>query len=368
MHSTINETMAFESQQIHQTQSTPYDLYSMTQYPWWCLNYFIIFWFLSNLVQTVLLRAPSKKIREQFESLDHDKRNNAIIYVMQLVGTTVALVAQLYGSTDIIFKWQETTSEFKLESLQLAIQLVAVLYIWELIFRKKIGLPLLVHHLVTILLIQLSTASFFDTHDVLYMRFATLMGFHATVEQLTFLALFFFRQNIYENWQAFCFYFSAAQSLLFKTAVTIASVIYFVLSKQVGELPTDTNWGLFWTIFTMPLLALLYGAQVYACLILYKLGKRCQAMSTFDAIKLCHVQQSKTIGAPAKLPESKALFRAESEHFLAGYETNGQSIQKISQQWNHLGSVALFTLDQASDEDTTSDEHSLQMDPCIFEV
>ncbi|CAB9515835.1 expressed unknown protein [Seminavis robusta] len=316
----------------------PYDLYSVTQYPWWCLNYFIIFWFLSNLVQTLLLRAPSKKIRDQFESLDQDKRNNAIIYVMQLVGTSIAFVAQLYGSTDIIFKWQETTSQSKLNSLQFALTLVAILYIWELIFRKKIGLPLLVHHLVTILLIQLTAASFFDTHDIKYIRYSTLMGFHATFEQLTFLALFFFRLNIYENWQAFWFFLSAAQSLLFKTFVTLVGVVYFCSMIHTGRLTTSTKWGIFWTIFTLPLLALLFSAQVYACLILYKLGKRCQVMDNFDSMEKSVTMEDED-AMDAELPMTKALFREESEMFLGDYETNQQSLSPSS---NHTRSSILL--------------------------
>ncbi|CAB9507846.1 unknown protein [Seminavis robusta] len=263
----------------------PYDLYSAIQYPWWCLNFFLAFWLVSNLASTLLHRFPNKNLRTSFKKLDSDKQNNVIIYIMQFLGTSVALAAQLYGSVDLIFQWQETTSAARMESLNLAIILVAVLYIWELIFRKKIGLPLLVHHLVTILLIQLSSASFYDTHDILYIRFATLLGFHATVEQLTFLALFLFRLNICQRWQAFWFYFSAAQSLLCKTAVTVAGGIYFVQLVIEERLSIwNGNWGVFWTIFFMFLLACLYGAQVFACLILYKLGKRCSHSSVSETV------------------------------------------------------------------------------------
>jgi hypothetical protein len=103
---------------------------------------------------------------------------------MQLLMTSMAFVLQIYGSWDILFQFEEETSQQRLDWMVFAIQTISVLYVWELCYRQKIGWPLLVHHLVTVLLIQLSTASFFDTQDLIYIRFAVLLGFYATTEQI----------------------------------------------------------------------------------------------------------------------------------------------------------------------------------------
>lgn len=336
----INETLTQQAADLAQMEALyqPYDLYSMTQYPWWCLNYFFFFWLVSNLMQTFLLRIPIESIQKPFENLDYDKRNNVIIYAVQLLGTTIALIAQLYGSADIIFLWKETTTESHWNSMNFSIQLIAILYTWELIFRKKIGLPLLVHHLCTILLIQLATASFFDTHDILYIRFAILMGFHATVEQFTFVALFFFRLNLFENWQAFWFLLSTAQSLILKTSVTTVCVVYYVVLLCDGGLTFDTNWSRFWTISSLPLLACLYGAQLYACMILYKLGKRCQVAANFDVTRTTISTAMGTDEGATRL--SKALFHEESVNLLTEYETNQQSLRGSSSHAFHPASCA----------------------------
>jgi hypothetical protein len=131
----LNETVVSRAELLIQSQYIPYDLYSSSQYPWWCLNYFFFFWLVSNLLQALLFRFPNRHICKQFKELDYDKKNNTIIYLMQLLFTTGALISQLYGGSDVIFKWQDITSESKLNSLSVSIQIIAVLYIWELIFR-----------------------------------------------------------------------------------------------------------------------------------------------------------------------------------------------------------------------------------------
>ena len=144
----------------------------------------------------------------------------------------------------------------------------------ELIYRKEIGVPLLIHHLVTIVNIQLATASFFDTHDVLYVRFGVLIGFHATTEQLSFVALLLYRLNLYPKWQSILFYVSAAQAFAVKTMVTTITSIYFIVLLHNGRMSFDTNWGAFWTVFFFIMTVCLYGAQVYACRVLYIIGKK----------------------------------------------------------------------------------------------
>ena len=259
-----------------------YDIYNVSQFPWWCLNLFMTFWLLSNVIEQYFLRFAGNNIRDTFKSLDANKQNNVIIYVVQIIGTLVALILQVWGGADVVFQWEDATTNARMEALQVSIQLINVLYIWELIYRKEIGVPLLIHHLVTIVNIQLATASFFDTHDVLYVRFGVLIGFHATTEQLSFVALLLYRLNLYPKWQSILFYVSAAQAFAVKTMVTTITSIYFIVLLHNGRMSFDTNWGAFWTVFFFIMTVCLYGAQVYACRVLYIIGKKSDRKDTKD--------------------------------------------------------------------------------------
>ena len=198
---------------------TPYDLYSVFQYPWMGFNLFAAIWLFSVLCRTVLNKYAPRRIRQAFHALDEDKKRNTITYVILLVGTTVSLISQVYGGMDILFRYQDTTSPERIEWAVFSVQCIFVLYVWELIYRLQIGVPLLAHHICCISLCQLVSASFVDTHDVKYLRFAILLGFQATTEQLSFVALLLFRLNYCLQYQSVLFFGAAAMSLVLKTAM-----------------------------------------------------------------------------------------------------------------------------------------------------
>ena len=307
----INETMggAIPAGMSVQ-QRTPWDIYDVSHYPWWCLNYFLIFWFLSNVTERFFLGFADARTRSTFVGLDSNKRNNVVIYIIQIVGTTAALFLQIWGGIDVVFRWEDETSPAKMELLQVSLQLLVVLYIWELIYRKEIGLPLLVHHIVTIANMQLIAASFFDTHAILYIRFAVLIGFHATTEQLSFVALYLYRMNAYPRWQAFWFYFSGFQAFAVKTLVTVATAIYYIVLVRSGEVSFDDNWGAFWIVFFPIMTVCLYGAQVYACRVLYLLGKKSQRNADKMAVQEDGTDEETEL--PDKLDPSRLAEATES--------------------------------------------------------
>ena len=269
----------------HTSHIIPYDLYSTSQYPWWCFNIFIILWISSKIANQVMLRCASEKIRAKYMALDQNKKDNVIVYILQFVVTSVALGLQVHGGWNIFFQWKDTPTENQLRSLNLFAILIPALYIWELIYRKAMGTPLLIHHVCALTFYQLFLGSFFDTQDVMYLRWACLGSIYATFEQHSFVALFFYRLDIFPTKQAFWFYFSAAQSLLTKTAVTIGSLVYFSLAIQEDLLVWGRNrWESFWIIALLPLLISLYAAQLYACYILYILGQKCQRNKTKEPV------------------------------------------------------------------------------------
>ena len=239
--------------------------------------------FLQSYAVRCFLLTPYK-MDITFTNLSEDKKRNVVTYVLQTVVTTIALALQVHGGKDILFQMEDATTPERLDIMVLALILVGTLYIWELVYREKIGLPLLIHHIVTLLLIQTCVASLLDTGNMIYVRYAILLGFHATTEQPTFVALFCFRLNVLRKYQASMFFFSSAQAFLIKTAITIAMVVLVVQDLYVDKaLDNDpTNWTWFWKVFTLPLIAALYGSQCYASRILYSVAKKC-ASSDDDA-------------------------------------------------------------------------------------
>jgi hypothetical protein len=255
--------------------SVIYDLYSPFQYQWSSINFFLAIWLLSVLFRQVLLRMKYLDINKHFYGLDEGKKRNVTTYIMQLLVTTLAFILQIYGSLDILFRNKDSTSLARFEWMVFSIQAIAVLYVWELCYRVDISWPLLVHHLVTLLLIQLSTASQFDTNDVVFIRFAILLGFYATTEQLSFVALFFYRLRLYPAWHGILFHTAAAQAFIMKTIVSIAAAGYAIVFLYVND-DDAHNWMWFWRFCFLPSVIVLYSSQLYACKVLYDLGSRCR--------------------------------------------------------------------------------------------
>ena len=194
--------------------------------------------------------------------------------MVQILGTTFALFAQLYGGIDIVFHMKDETTRDRIEWAVLAIVSIAVIYVWELIYRLKIGWPLLIHHIITIIFCQLSMASYFDTGHVVILRIALLSGFYATTEQPSFVALLFYRLDIYPRCHSFLFFFAGIGTFILKTVVTIASMWQYAVYFRDEE--EFDSWSTFWRYSFIPMLLMLYGSQLYACRILYLLGSRCQ--------------------------------------------------------------------------------------------
>jgi hypothetical protein len=108
----------------------------------------------------------------------------------------------------------------------------------------------------------------FDTMYIEWIRLAILLGFYATTEQISFVALFFYRLRLYPAWHGNLFYAAAAQAFVLKTIVTIVAVGYAIVIFYASD--DDVNgWTWFWRFFFLPCLLVLYASQVYACKILY---------------------------------------------------------------------------------------------------
>jgi hypothetical protein len=252
-------------------------IYSPFVYPWFCITYFLTVHVLASICSIALGWSFFGRTSEVFRGLATDKKRNVITYIIQFLMTTMACILQIWGGVDILFNFADTTPPYRLDWLSFAFQTIVVLYVWELIYREKIGIPLLIHHLVTILLIQLASASFYDTYDVVYLRFGTLLGFYATTEQLSFVVLFLYRLKLYPKSHSTLFLVAGALAFIIKTGITIFGLAYYGW-MMVNEtiVYQNTNWNWFWSVCFVPLVVLLYFAQFYSCKILWNLHLKCK--------------------------------------------------------------------------------------------
>jgi hypothetical protein len=127
--------MTEESSQFHVT--TPFI------YPWFGINFFLIIWVSAKIIYWAL-RTQLGETSELFMTLDIPKRRNVITYVMEILLTTFALIAQLYSGQHILFQASDQVEPHHMEWMVMSLQTLAVLYVWELIYREYFGWPLLV--------------------------------------------------------------------------------------------------------------------------------------------------------------------------------------------------------------------------------
>lgn len=248
------------------------NVYDPFVYPWMCLNFFLALYTLGSLLYFGLSMRSSP-----FVTLDEDKKRNVVTYAMQFLVTLLAFILQIYGGKDVLFLLSDDTTLTRLNCMVLAAFCVACLYVWEMCYRTSIGWALLTHHFVTLILLQCANASFYETGNIAYVRYCMLLGFHATTEQLSFVALACFRLGWFARWQGFLFYAATLQALILKTLVTFAAFAFFIRDAWVVDTFGDdpARWDMFWKVLFLPLLAILYASQLYACNILYSLGRRC---------------------------------------------------------------------------------------------
>lgn len=314
--------------------SVPYNIYSPSQYPWMGINYFLIILAISVIIRRCLLgllfgsrKIVSEETIAEFRDLSEAKKRNCIIYILSILVTSFAFFAQIYGGKDVLFKFEDDIESGQYEWMNISIEILSIFYVWELVYREHIGWPLLLHHVCTILLIQLVVASFFDTGLVIYLRLALVMGFHATTEQTSFIALYLFRLNLYPVWQPIWFHLAAWQSLIIKTSVNICIFIYWIDIVKNALLDTsDKKWHIFWEIFMLPSVFVLFCSQLYACKILFIIGRGCKASNEKRHKKtVCHSVVDEVLGVEYAVDTQRIV----SENTLMTFDT-GHDTQSIS--------------------------------------
>lgn len=109
-------------------------------------------------------------------------------------------------------------------------------------------------------------------------RQVIILLFAATTEQISFVALLFYRFKMYK-WATIFFYVAMISSFLIKSMLYFFCLYLFATSNYIKhhDTPNDTFWTWAWIPITTPL----YGSQVYACYIMYSLAKRSERTEKF---------------------------------------------------------------------------------------
>ena len=97
----------------------------------------------------------------------------------------------------------------------------------------------MLHYAVTMILVQLGYVSFFDTKDVLCLRFRLILMFYAITEQMSLLALCAYWLDMFRQQHSLVLFLAAAQAFIFKAAVTVSSVVHYASSVRRGNVQDD---------------------------------------------------------------------------------------------------------------------------------
>ncbi|KAJ6484429.1 hypothetical protein C8R47DRAFT_1217315 [Mycena vitilis] len=160
-----------------------------------------------------------------FLKLSFDHRRNTIAYVLNTFWTTVALALQLCASP--ILAEQYTFD--RIDLVKLAGLLVSGLYIFELVYRFSLRLPILIHHFCTLFATVLIVCVLQRTQHPALASLGLLWIFHATTEQSIFVGLIMYRLRFTKRLVQWVLYFSAVQSFVFKFGVSVYLYVWWGL-------------------------------------------------------------------------------------------------------------------------------------------
>ncbi|KAL7571362.1 hypothetical protein ACA910_007674 [Epithemia clementina (nom. ined.)] len=276
--------------------STAFDPADYTS--WWTILFFFLHWAVAWTLRGCILRGWILPRYTRLKLLDlwERRKRNVLTYMVSLLVTTCALIFQVYGGWSILLQnytsnANEVTSAAQLVSQSdiqwstFSIQLICILMVWELIYRERIGWPLLLHHGLTLLFLQLLIVTYIaERQSILYLRFALLVAFFVTTNQLSLLSLICFRLKVLNpKIQRILFWFSAVQMFIIKSVLTggCAGYYFLIVFSEENENGDngyitfeDTAWGNFWRYMFLPVLFQTFVSHFYVCQLLLNLSQR----------------------------------------------------------------------------------------------
>ncbi|ODO07179.1 hypothetical protein L198_00758 [Cryptococcus wingfieldii CBS 7118] len=227
------------------------------------LGYFLIYYIFSHGLWQYFMRFTTK-----FRGLELEHQKNVVMYAMNIIFTTVALALQLAASPALGKHYRL----WEVQCLRTGGVLVSALYIFELVYRLKMRLPLIAHHFLTIIAISFTVSVFEYTMSMSYMVSAIIWLFQATTEQPTFLGLMGYRLGWSRTLVARLLKFAAVQTFILKSASAIGLIVYWALHQNYDYRPIDVAWTCIVFIVAVGLLL----TQAWGSYVTYAIGARIQ--------------------------------------------------------------------------------------------
>ncbi|KAJ1024106.1 hypothetical protein NDA16_002945 [Ustilago loliicola] len=221
-----------------------------------------ILYFLASLLHNFILPFT---LRRQWPCIKPEHRRTMVIYILQILITTLALISQLV----VLPLLNLSFTLWRLNLLRSSACLISALYLFELIYRYRMTYPMISHHLITCFAMSLSFVMLERLQDPSFALTGLLWIFQATTEQTVFLSLFLYRLSAPVKVLKPLFKVSAVQSLLFKFASIGGTVWVWIKYQRKGDAELERAWdGLFW-ICTIGLGL----TQVWGAWVVWKMGE-----------------------------------------------------------------------------------------------
>lgn len=200
-------------------------------------------------------------------------RRNAVTYFMQLIGTTAALLIMTVRLPRFITVTDLDKSFDKTDVSLISVIVSLVYYLYEIIYKTSINLPLMVHHLLTIVMGILICFMLWDTFNPAA-AYPIVMLYSAVTEQPVFIALLLYRFK-YPSYRWFVF--ASIASVVSKTAVFC--IVWVVVKKalldvEYENLNNDFQWKRFMVYALSVANVSLFVVQVYSVRTYWILGNK----------------------------------------------------------------------------------------------
>ncbi|WWC58712.1 uncharacterized protein I303_101256 [Kwoniella dejecticola CBS 10117] len=216
--------------------------------------YFIFYYFFAKATDILFFR-----FNKAYKELPREHQKNVTMYFMTIIFTAVALALQLVGSPGFHGEWHY----WEIRCVRLAGVLTVALYLFELIFRFNMRLPLVAHHILTIFAISLGVTTMEYTQNPTFMLSGIIWLFQATTEQPTFVGLMGYRLKWKKETVAIILKVSAIQTFVFKAASATALLVYWALHQRFNYNSIDYVWSIFvWIIAIGLFLTQIWGSYV----------------------------------------------------------------------------------------------------------
>ncbi|WWC86258.1 uncharacterized protein L201_001131 [Kwoniella dendrophila CBS 6074] len=243
--------MSMANQDIHSWDATFYATITFV--------YFLFYYFFAKATDFLFTR-----LNKVYKELPREHQRNVTMYFMTIVFTAIALALQLVGAPGFRGDWHY----WEMRCVRLAGVLTAALYIFELVFRFNMRLPLVAHHVLTIFAISLGVTAVEYTQNPTYMLSGLIWLFQATTEQPTFIGLIGYRLKWKKETVAIILKVSAIQTFVFKAASALALLIYWGLHQNFHYNSIDYVWSIFVWIIAIGL----FLTQIWGSYITYIIG------------------------------------------------------------------------------------------------